>query len=97
MRVCATGSGVQDQAWLRALIGDAALNRFKHLEAGAGLRNSSIPAAIAANKRGGKRGAAGKSWDDLGQALHTTDSHGRLSPFDVQVPLPLLALVCVWY
>lgn len=77
---------VQDQAWLRALLADAALNRFKHLEASAGLRSSSIPGGLG-QKRDGKRAAAGKSWDDLGQALHAAASHDRMSPFDIQVRL----------
>lgn len=75
--------GLQDQAWLRALIADAALNRFKHLEAGAGLRNTSAPGAMSRH-RNGKNAAAGKSWDDLGQPLH---GPGRNSPFEVRARL----------
>jgi hypothetical protein len=33
----------QDQAWMRHLLADAALNRFKHLEAGSGLRSNATP------------------------------------------------------
>jgi hypothetical protein len=33
----------QDQAWMRHLLSDAALNRFKHLEAGSGLRANAAP------------------------------------------------------
>ena len=33
----------QDQAWMRHLLADAALNRFKHLEAGSGLRSTAAP------------------------------------------------------
>ena len=35
----------QDQAWLSHALADAALNRFKHLEAGSGLRSSAAPVA----------------------------------------------------
>ena len=33
----------QDQAWMKHLLADAALNRFKHLEAGSGLRANAAP------------------------------------------------------
>ena len=33
----------QDQAWMRHLLSDAALNRFKHLEAASGLRANAAP------------------------------------------------------
>lgn len=40
----------QDQAWMRHLFSDAALNRFKHLEAGSGLRANSAPQVVRAQK-----------------------------------------------
>lgn len=73
----------QDQAWLRALLCDAALNRFKHLEASAGLRGGTVGTAAGAARAGLKKAApAGASWDDLAKVV----GHGSAG---VRPPAPL--------
>lgn len=72
---------MQDQGWLRALLSDAAANRFKHLEAGSGLRGGSV--VPNAGRIGGlQKGAPGStSWDDLARVVsgnYTTGAKGRV-------------------
>ena len=66
---------MQDQGWLRKLLADAAGNRFKHLEAGSGLRGGSM--VPHAGRSGGLRkgDAASTSWDDLARVV--SGNHGQ--------------------
>jgi hypothetical protein len=69
---------MQDQGWLRALLSDAASNRFKHLEAASGLRGGSIFPHTERKGGGGlqKGNPNSTSWDDLARVVSGNHAQG---------------------